>query len=394
MAIKAGVGISKDKDPFQAGFEACKLALSSAGLEIPDLIIAFSSVSLEQEKVVLGIREAGSNALLIGASDAGEITNDGAAKGGVAVMVIKSDSVRFTVGTGGKIEENARIAGAELAKDITGKSTDPIRLFIMLTDVLRGNGADIVRGVQDVLGKDFLIVGGAAGDDFLFKETYVYYLDKVLPSSITGVGLSGNFSVGIGVRHGWVPVGITRKVTKSHGAVVEEIDGKPAISIYEEYFGKKADELKEEALATLAITYPLGMNVTGSEELLVRDPITADSNGAITFAAELPEGSEVRLMIGSKAEAIEAARVAANQALAQLNGTEPRAAIMFNCIARSKLFGTEADEEIKAVQSVIGPNVPLIGFYTYGEQAPLGGKVVRPFSCFHNETAVILLLGD
>jgi hypothetical protein len=394
MAIKAGVGISKDKDPFQAGYEACKLALSSAGFEVPDLLIAFSSVSLEQEKVVLGIREAGSNALLIGASDAGEITNDGAAKGGVAVMAIKSDSVRFTVGTGGKIEENARIAGAELAKDITGKATDPIRLFIMLTDVLKGNGADIVRGVQDILGKDFLIVGGAAGDDFLFKETYVYYLDKVLPSSITGVGLSGDFSVGIGVRHGWVPVGITRKVTKSHGAVVEEIDGKPAISIYEEYFGKKAEELKEEALATLAITYPLGMNVAGSEELLVRDPITADSNGAITFAAELPEGSEVRLMIGSKDEAIAAARAAANQALSQLNGTEPKAAIMFNCIARNKLFGADSDEEIKAIQSVIGPDVPLIGFYTYGEQAPIGGKVVRPFSCFHNETAVILLLGD
>ncbi|MFA5871834.1 MAG: FIST N-terminal domain-containing protein [Parcubacteria group bacterium] len=394
MAIQAGVGISKNKDPFQAGYEACKLALKSAGVEVPDLIIAFSSVSLNQEKVVLGIREAGSNALLIGASDAGEITNDGASKGGVAVMALKSDTVKFTVGTGGRIEENARIAGSELAKDITGKATDPIRLFIMLTDVLRGNGADIVRGVQDVLGKDFLIVGGAAGDDFLFKETYVYYLDKVLPSSITGVGLSGNFSTGIGVRHGWVPVGIPRTVTKSRGAVVQEIDGKPAISLYEEYFGEKAAELKEETLATLAITYPLGMNVDGSSELLIRDPITADDKGAITFAAEIPEGSEVRIMIGSKDEAIAAARLAATQAMSQLNGTEPKAAIIFNCIARSKLFGTDSDEEIKAIQSVIGPSTPLIGFYTYGEQAPLGGKVVRPFSCFHNETAVILLLGS
>jgi hypothetical protein len=49
--------------------------------------------------------------------------------------------------------------------------------------------------------------------------------------------------------------------------------------------------------------------------------------------------------------------------------------------------------EIEAIRAVIGRSVPLIGFYTYGEQAPVGGKLHDCSSAFHNETVVILTLG-
>jgi hypothetical protein len=265
---------------------------------------------------------------------------------------------------------------------------------MLLTDVLNGNGADVVRGVKDVLGKDYFIVGGAAGDDFLFKETYQYLNDKVLKSSTVGAGISGDIAIGVGVRHGWNPIGSPMKVTKSKGAVLEELDGKPALSIYEDYFGKKAEEIKKEPLARMAITYPLGMGAEGNAELLVRDPITVDDKGAITCAAEMPMGSEIRLMIGSKEDAIKAAKDAAVQAKEQLKGKEPKAVIIFDCIARKKLFGRSAFEEIQAIKSVLGENVPILGFYTYGEIAPLGGNIVSCNSAFHNETSVIFAIGE
>lgn len=392
MATKAGVGFSGNPNAKDAGKEATISAIKT--VENPDLLIAFGSVNYDQNELLSGIRQVNSNAHLIGCSDSGEISNAGSREKGIAVMAIQSDTIRFTIGTGGKISDGTRLAGANLAKDIVSKSDNKINCLIMLTDVLAGNGADIVRGIQDELGKDFLIVGGAAGDDFLFKQTFVYYNDQVLPSSIVGAGLSGNFAIGVGVRHGWVPIGLPKKVTKSQGAVLEELDGKPAISIYEEHFGKKAEDLRKEPLATMAITYPLGMSVEGSDELLIRDPITVDEKGAITCAAEIPNGSEIRLMIGSREEAIMAAKEAAKHALNGLNGSQPRAAIIFNCIARYKLLGRTANEEVEAIQSILGPEVPLIGFYTYGEQAPLGGDMQKKFSCFHNETAVILVLGD
>lgn len=392
MSFKAGVGVSAKKNSREAGREASLSAISN--VSDPSLIMVFASSKHDQKEVVEGVREISKKTPLIGCSSAGEITNEGVYDGSVAVMAIESDEMKIVTGEGGMLEAGARESGKKLADNIKSKYFFSSKYVMFLTDVLNGNGADVVRGMKDVLGKDYFIVGGAAGDDFMFKKTYQYLNEKVYESSVVGVGISGDVSLGVGVRHGWNPIGIPLKVTKSEGAILQELDGKPAISIYEDYFGKKSDEIKKEPLARMAITYPLGMLMEGNDELLIRDPITVDDKGAITCAAEIPVGSEIRLMIGSKEDAINAAKDAALQAKEQLKGKEVKAVIIFNCIARKKLFGREAYDEIKAIKSILGDNVPILGFYTYGEIAPLAGNVSKCNSSFHNETSVILAFGE
>ena len=398
MAITASVGFSKTKDSHTAGYEACSSAVQ--GLQgAPDFLIAFSSVGFDQETVIRAIQEAGSGAPLIGCSDAGEITNEGPNQNGVAVMAIRSDTVRFITGMGRNIRSDPREAGRQLAKDIKSRSTESLRVIIMFPDVLAGNGADIVRGAQDVMGEHFPIVGGAAGDDFLFQKTYQYRDSEIESGSVVGVGLIGSFSMGIGVRHGWVPIGPSMKVTKAKGAIVYELDGRSAISIYEDYFGPRVEQLKREPLARMAITYPLGIKIPDLDEYLIRDPITANEDGSITCAAEIPEGAEIRLMIGSKEKAVEAAQDAARKLMKEfeIDKTKPKFLLMFNCIAREKLFGLRARDEIDAVLEIIGKEVPLLGFYTYGEQAPTGGETrnqSKIFSRFYNETIVLFAVGE
>src|SRR3989344_4469716 len=335
MAIFAGVGISKNiDDPKQAGFEATTKAIEQMGGGKPDFTVAFSSVAFNQDQVVTGIREASNSAPGIGCSDAGAITADGPSTKSVAVMAIKSDQIEFTTGLGRDVKKKAKFAGRA---------------------VVSGGGA--------------------------------------------GAGLSGDFHFAMGVRHGWVPIGHPMKVTKSEGAVVYTLDNRPAVSIYEDYFGTKADELRKEPLARMAITYPLGIKIPDMEEYLIRDPITVDEKGAITCAAEIPEGSEIRLMIGSKEKAIEAAEEAAHKVMKDLQADKsaPKFVLMFNCIAREKLFAQKAKEEIDAVKKIIGADVPMLGFYTYGEQAPLGGETKRKNliqSRFYNETMVLFVVGE
>ncbi len=392
METKAGTGISLNSNPKQAGIEACAQAMQKVAK--PKLIVVFASAKQNQEEMLAGVREISGDTPLVGCSSAGEITSDGVFEGSVAVMALESAGLEFILSEGGSIKDGARNAGIKFAKNIKNQLSKESKQVMILTDVLTGNGADVVRGIQDVLGKNFFIVGGAAGDDFQFKETYEYCNDKVLKSSLVGVGISGSGAIGVGVRHGWNKIGIPMKVTKSNGAVLEELDGKPAVRIYEDYFGKKADELKKEPLARMAITYPLGMQVEGNEELLIRDPITVDEKGAITCAAEIPEGSEIRLIIGSKEDAIKAAEDAALQVNEQLGGKKAKAVILFDCIARRKLFGRDAYNEIKAIKKILGNDLQMIGFYTYGEIAPLGGNIVKCNSNFHNETSVILAFSD
>ncbi|KKW10346.1 MAG: hypothetical protein UY50_C0037G0002 [Parcubacteria group bacterium GW2011_GWA2_49_9] len=360
MSIQASVGIAQGEDSYTVGANACQDAFDRLGTSDPSVVLVFSSVEYDQEKMLQGVRSVSKNALLVGCSTAGEITTAGPAKRhSVTVMALTSDAISFFAGIGENIARGATEAG-KVAADSVKKQAQNGKLdaFIMLPDVLVGNGADIVRGALQSLGSHFPIVGGAAGDDFEFKKTYQYLNDVVHSGAVIGLGLQGTFKMGIGVKHGWIPVGTPKKVTKSNGAVLHEL---------------------------------------GSEEMLIRDPITVDEKGSITCAAEIPEGSDIRLMIGSREEAVKVAKVAAENALAQLDGGKPKAIIIFNCIARNKLFGERSGEEIDAIQEALGKDVPLIGFYTYGEQAPLGGEVRNIEKCnpaFHNETVVIFVLGE
>src|SRR3989338_9812409 len=188
--IKAGVSSSKNKDAYLAGYEAGKLAAEKIGGGKPDLVIAFASSSFDQKELVRGIRETTGEALFIGCTDAGEITNEGPATKSVAVMAIKSDKIKFTTGLGKNIKAGAREAGQAVAREIKEKTPAELRAFIMLPDVLTGNGAEIVRGVLDVLGPHFPVVGGAPGDDFLFEKTYEYRDHEIETGAVAGVGLS------------------------------------------------------------------------------------------------------------------------------------------------------------------------------------------------------------
>jgi len=392
--IKAGVGRSNNPDAIKAGTEACEQALKQAG-DKANLIIVFASVVYNQEAMLKGVRAVSGETPLVGCSDSGEITTQGVTSKYVAVMALNSDVIDFTIGVGQGTDKDSHKAGVEAAKDVKKKLKEDASLFMMFPDGLAKNGAAVVRGVQQVFGKNFPIMGGSAGDDFLFKKTYEYYNDQVLSNSVVGVGLSGKFSFGVGVRHGWEPIGLPMKVNKSEGGKLIKVDNRPALSVYEDYFGKKAEELIKEPIAKMAYTYPLGMSVEGSDELLIRDVIIASKEGEITCAAEIPQGSEVRLMLGDAEKAMEAAKEAAESALAQLNGKQPKAILMFNCMARNKLLGARMGEEIIAVQNVLGKGTPLLGFYTYGEQAPLGGVVGdKCFSVFHNETMTLMVLGE
>lgn len=392
--IKAGTGRSNDPDAAKAGAEAAKQAIFSAGGQA-NLIIVFSTVAYDQKKMLSGVKSVCQETPLVGCSDSGEITSQGPVSQHVAVMALNAPDIEWTIGIGKETEKDSLGAGKEAAQEVKRKAKEPPLLFMMFLDGLAKNGAAVVRGVQEVFGKNFPIIGGSAGDDFLFQKTYQYYNDQVLTNAVIGVGFSGKVSFGVGVKHGWEPIGLPMKVTKAEESKLIEINNRPALSIYEDYFGRKAEELTKEPIAKMAYTYPLGMSVKGSSELLIRDVVIANEKGEITCAAEIPEGSEIRLMLGDRDKAIQAAKEAAENALAQLKGIKPKVIFVFDCVARHKLLGTRIGEEIAAIQNVLGKDVPLIGFYTYGEQAPLGGMLgEKCFSVFHNETMALAILGE
>ncbi len=399
MSIFSSVGVGSADDAHAAGTNAAQDALDHFSRDVkPNVCIVFTSSHYDARSVVAGIISViGPNVEIVGCTTAGEIASNGPVKvNSVTVQLLGSNTVKFFTSVGEGIEQNARAAGKIAAEELKLKAEGhELGLAIMLSDVLVGNGADTVRGVLDALGLEFPIIGGAAGDNFKFEKTFVIHNQYVYSGAVVMLGLTKEAKIGVGVRHGWMPVGSPRTVTKSEGARIYEFDHKPAMSLYEDYFGEDSLELRTTTLAKLAITYPIGIRVPSQQEMLIRDPLKVNKDGSIVCAAEVPQGSEIQLMVGSKEEAIEAAKQAALQAVKDLNGAQPGAILIFNCIARNKLFGEDVGQEISAIHQAIGIQVPLAGFYTYGEIAPIQGSTHAIGACaseFHNETVVVAVL--
>lgn len=394
MSIHVGLGTSESSNAYLAGREATRRACQKAQENFLDLLIVFASAKFDQLSLLRGTKSVCQEATIIGCSSAGEITTTGCSKNSVAVMGFKSGVFRFSTGLGCGLSQNARGAGQKCAREAIKAKLSKRHVFIMLPDGLSGNGADAIRGVQEVLGTSFPIVGGSAGDDYLFKKTYQYYHDKVFSDSVVGVLFGGDISIGIGTRHGWHAIGKTHEVTEAHGNIIERLDGKKALRIYQDYFGEEAESLRKLEWAKIATIYPLGMSIPDEEEYLIRYAFKATPDGALVCAAEVPQGSQVRLMIADKEDVLNAAKEAAFRAREGLKSAKILAVIVFDSIARKRVLGRQAAEEIEVIKRVLGNTAPIVGFYGYGEQAPLKAERYAGISYFQNETVVVLAIAE
>ncbi len=306
-SIRVGVGTSENPDAFLAGREAARGACQSIQAAFLDLLIIFASVKFNQQNLLRGIKSVCRDAAIIGCSTAGEITTAGSAKNSVAIMGFTSTTLDFATGLGCGLAQDARAAGQKCAQEAIRARLRKRNVFVMFPDGLSGNGADVVKGAQDVLGTSFPVVGGSAGDDYLFKKTYQYYRDKVFSDAVVGILFGGAVSVGIGSRHGWHAIGKAHEVTAAGGNIVEKLDGKEALRIYQDYFGEEAQNLKKFAWAKIGTIYPMGMSIPDEEEYLIRYAFRATPEGALVCATEIPRGSQVRLMIADKDGVLNAA---------------------------------------------------------------------------------------
>ncbi len=390
--ITASVGIGSGTDAYRAGVDACAEALSGLALHKPEVLFVFASISFDQDKLIEGISKSSPGTLIVGCSTAGEISGDGfSLEKSVVIMAIASDKIKFWGAVGNHIIWNSKQAGQELANTLEYDSHGYMTSALLFLDIISGNGELALSGILERLGQGFPVYGGSSADDMLFFQTYQYLGDKVYSGSAVGVGISGEYHAAGVARHGFLPIGIARKVTKSEGTTLLELDGKPAVSIYEDYFGEEhLSELHDGLLPALAVSYPLGVFLPESNHVILRNPVFVDQKGGMTFTSNIPEGSEVRLMISDIERGLEVAVETAKEAVAKLEGRKPKLAIIINSVARKKMLGSKADEEIQVIQQVIGRDVPIAGYYSYAQIGDrLGGQVP-----FHNGSLLIWLLAE
>jgi hypothetical protein len=395
MATRAGVGHSVQRNASRAIEEAVAAARGQSGIDRPDFVLLFAGVGHDQKKLVRTIRELTSRAPLAGCSAEGVITSAGAMEDpfAVAVALIQSDDVRFrAVSASGLKEDSARV-GREIADILQADLGRDAIALLMLPDGLTVNFDSVLRGFSERAPKGFPpLFGGTASDNWSFEKTYQYIDDEVLSDAAVAVLMSGQSHFTHAVNHGCVAIGAERKVTRAVGNVIWEIDGKPALDVMREYIDIEEEHDWQKAIVNLAIGFKAPGDFAPSyDEYMIRFvPQKDDNERWIAIPTAIETGTSIWMTRRDYDKISDGLERIAKQIRATLEGRTPSLFIHIDCTGRGRVIFRDEEKQRLAskLHAQLGPQVPWIGFYSYGE---IGA--VRGVNCFHNYTCVVAALG-
>ncbi|HLF18964.1 MAG TPA: FIST N-terminal domain-containing protein [Candidatus Omnitrophota bacterium] len=392
MATHIAIGSSQTVDTLTATKEAAQKIKSSLQSTKPDLVLIFSTIHHDPDTIAQAIDNLFPGSKAIGCSSAGIIFSEKIMTNGIGILAIASDEMKFGIGAVSDITPtNIRMAGSDLAKNIVadfGQHGRHVCLFFIDGEI--ADSSLLLKGVQEVLGNVFPLVGAGSCDDFHFKKNFQIFGSQALEMSACGLIMGGQMSVGVSGRHGWRPLGKPRVITQAEGNIIKTIDGKKASHLYEEYFDEAYQDLRATQLGQMSILYPLGIFIEESNHFLLRNAIDILEDGSIVCQGGVPDGSEVHIMIGNKDSCKEAASEAAQEAHNNLLGKKAKLVIIIESMSRLKLLGRGAILEIAKIREIFGQDIPVFGMYAHGEICPFESveRIKKPY--LQNESMVVL----
>ena len=398
MVTKAGVGMSRNHNPSVAGREAAEQALQKAGVAKPDFVFMFGSIGYDQRSLVRAVRETTRGAPLTGCSAEGTINGDDADESNFSVVVtaISSDELHWMNGLAAGLRADPRDAGKRVAQDLLPHlSAETIGLFVF-PDGVSLSLEHFFAGLEGTLSSErFLPMwGGGAGNNYIFGEpTYQYCDDEVVSDGVSYALLSGRARASWALSHSLIPIGGERKVTRSQGNVIYEIDGKPATEVLNEYLpeGALADKRDWSRYAySLALTSKAPSYMKDEEYIVRGVPQLNLTDGSVTVQTEVTEGTSIWFSSRDKEKITAGLDRMAAQIKEQLGGAQPKLVFQFECSTRGKLMFREQEklQLLKRLRQSVNPDVPWAGFYTEGRELGPVEKHNDP----HLLTSVVLAL--
>ena len=325
------------------------------------------------------------SAHILGCSTGGQINNNNISDNEIVAAAIQFDATELRLHRLDVSDPlQSRNCGEALGKALG--AADLAGVFV-LSDGLNVNGSELVAGIIGAIGPNIPLTGGLAGDGSEFSETLVGGDCAPQSHTVAAIGFYGSaIQIGHGSAGGWDVFGPRRRVTRSSGNVLFELDGEPALDLYERYLGEE----DSKGLPGSALLFPIQVHDAGRpDSAVVRTVLAIDSVArSMTFAGDVPQGWTAQLMRGSFDRLADGAADAARQARARLavDESDQQFSILVSCIGRRLLMGQRTTDEIEAASAELGNGTLRVGFYSYGEISPHA----ESGTCeLHNQTMTI-----
>jgi hypothetical protein len=391
--MKVGIGYQNEKDAMLSGKNIAEYAIKNGNIDRPDLVLAFCSGQIDPDKFFQGLQSVvGNQTPIIGGSAIGVLTNNELSYEGypAGIAIMQTDSLQCRIAATGDLDKDERLAGRQLAKELTCEPED--KLLLMFYDSVKIPATEtsppimnasppLISGIEEIFDPKISIIGAGVLGDYTFGPTKQFCGSYVGSQSVVGAILSGNIEPYFRIMHGCIPMdGVYHTITKIEGPVIYELDGKPIVEMIDTMYGNQE---WQHQIPVKRVS--IGVNMGGKyedfqESHYVNRLITGvlpTREGIVIFEPDLEQGMEIQFMIRDADEIIASARNNASELMEHIytDGRKPVFGLYIDCAGRnasvSETLTEEASEVIEALNRY---NTPLLGFYSGVEVAPFLGK--------------------
>lgn len=219
--------------------------------------------------------------------------------------------------------------------------------------------ADILNSITD--DTDAFLVGGLTAS----RGRQGQLAGGLTAGGVSGVLFAEDVQVATGLSQGCSPVGDIHEVTRARDNILIELDGRPALEVFNEDIGEVLARNPERIGGYIHAALPVSGDDSG--DYLVRNVVGIDPDNKILAIGErIAPGDRLMFVRRDGPAALKDLDRMLRDVNGRAGGTA-RAALYYSCVARGpNLFGKDS-EELKAVQAILGENVPLVGFFANGE---------------------------
>ncbi len=228
------------------------------------------------------------------------------------------------------------------------------------------------------------LVGGMASGADEQGENVILFNDARFDEGMTGISLSGPIRVETVVSQGCRPVGQSFVITKGHDNIIEQLGGKPALTVLEQM----VDSLTRDEKHLLSHGLLIGQAMSEYKDhfsrgdFAVRSIIGVDhQDKSLGVGDYVRVGQTVQFHVRDENTADEDL----NHLLAARKIEKPAGAMLFSCNGRGSRLFKQKDHDAQAAARLM-PQVPLAGFFAAGELGPVGGR-----NFIHGHTASFAL---
>ena len=350
----------------------------------PTLAIVFLSVKQDRKSTIKILNDAGIQ--VFGATTNGEFIDENPDQNSIAILLLDVHPDYFQVLFSEYPEKNYREVAKAMAERATQKFARPA--FLLAGSHLETDAEQLLFGIADVVGGQVNAFGGMAGDDYGFREQFVFTDQQESNRGMVVLALDEDkIKIRGKATCGWKAVGTERTVTKSEGNHVFTVDNVPALDITAQYGGIELSPENKQLMIELATNFPLQLQREKGDPVM-RPGLVVDWNDRSFYCSgTVPQGSKVRFSLPPDFDVMQKV-IRATEEMKASEMPEADALIVFSCAGRVLSLGPMMNDEIEGVKNVW--NVPMVGMFSNGELGRATGGNLE----MHNLTTCCVALKE